>query len=176
MNTNNNSIGASALWFTFGNEALSAIRDCRWQIALCVIAILLDLWWAWSEHKYHVAHCKTDEEREKEKKKWRKSRAVRRSGIKLVDYFSFLIIGMVLGLAFFEPYGFLSHELCAALGVLIGAACDLASSWGHFCVVKEISCTKDNALKFIKRFFIALVKKKSEDIGEALEESIKDEE
>lgn len=172
MNQTTNSFSSSAVWLTFGGEALAVIFDCRWLIALCILIMLADMWWAYSEHQYHVSRCKTYEERTEAKKKWRKSRAIRRTCMKFVDYLTLLLVGVVLGLAVFEPYEIATHVQTGALGVLIGAACDLCSIWGHICIVKEYKFSRQSFFSFFKKFIIALAKKKSEDIGEALEESI----
>lgn len=163
-------LSASILWIGFGNEAIIVIQDCRWQIMLCVIAIIADLWWAYSEHKYHVSKL-PPEAQKKEREKWRKSKAIRKSSVKLVDYMSLLLIGMVLGLAFCEPYDIANHTQCAACGVIIGVASDLLSCIGHFCVVREITISR----KSVSKFLVAFIKKKNEDIGEALEETINQE-
>ena len=172
MNQTTNSFSSSAVWLTFGGEALAVIFDCRWLIVLCGIIMISDMWWAYSEHLYHVAHCETEKLREAEKKKWRKSRAVRRTAMKFVDYLTLLLVGVVLGLSIFEPYEIATHVQTGALGVLIGAACDLCSIWRHICVVKENKFSRQSFFSFFKKFIIALAKKKSEDIGDALEESI----
>lgn len=92
--------------------------------------------------------------------------------MKFVDYLTLLLVGVVLGLSIFEPYDIATHVQTGALGVLIGAACDLCSIWGHICVVKEYKFSRQSFFSFFKKFIIALAKKKSEDIGDALEESI----
>lgn len=169
--SNRLNLSASVLWIGFGNEAIVVIQDCRWQIMLCVIAIIVDLWWAYSEHKYHVSKLPLDIQ-DKERAKWRKSKAIRKSSMKLVDYMSLLLIGMVIGLAFCEPYGLANHTQCAACGVMIGVTSDLLSCVGHFCVVREITISR----KSVSKFLIALIKKRNEDIGEALEETMNKEE
>ncbi|MCQ2257820.1 MAG: hypothetical protein MJZ41_07505 [Bacteroidaceae bacterium] len=164
------SISLSAVWLTFGAETLSVIFDCRWLIVLCAIIMLADMWWAYSEHMYHVKNCKTEEE--KKKYEWRRSRAVRRTSMKFVDYLTLLLVGVVLGLSIFEPYGIATRVQTGAIGVLIGAACDLCSIWGHIAVVKGYKFNRDTVIRFFKKFLIAIVKRKSEDIGEALEDTI----
>lgn len=32
------------MWLTFGNEALQAIHDCRWQIVCCVFMLIFAAW------------------------------------------------------------------------------------------------------------------------------------
>ncbi len=160
------SFGTTAVWITFGNEALQAIYDCRWLIVMCFICMLTDLWWAYSEHVYKDYHAET--EAEKVKNVWRKSRAIRRTAMKLVDYITLMLVGMVLGLAIGEPLGICDHTMSAACGGLIGVTSDVFSIIGHICVVRETPIKKD----FVRRFFIALVKTKNSDIGEVLDESL----
>ena len=163
------SFGTTAVWLTFGNEALASIFDCRWLIVLCFIMMLADLWWAYSEHVYHIFHSKSEEERKKFE--WRKSRAIRRTSMKLVDYITLMVVGVVIGLAITEPLGICDHVVSAAIGGSIGALSDFLSIVGHICVVREWKMPKD----FVRNFFIALVKTKSEDIGNAIDESFKEE-
>lgn len=163
------SFGTTAIWFTFGNEALASIFDCRWLIVLCFIMMIADLWWAYSEHVYHIVHAKTAEERKKFE--WRKSRAIRRTAMKLVDYITLMVVGVVIGLAITEPLGLCDHVVSAAIGGCIGVLADLLSIIGHLCVVREWKMPRN----LFRNFFIALVKTKSEDIGNAIDESFKEE-
>lgn len=163
------SFGTTAVWLTFGNEALASIYDCRWLIVLCFIMMLADLWWAYSEHVYHIVHAKTAEERKKFV--WRKSRAIRRTAMKLVDYITLMVVGVVIGLAITEPLGLCDHVVPAAIGGSISVLADLLSIIGHLCVVREWKMPRN----LFRNFFIALVKTKSEDIGNAIDESFKEE-
>lgn len=172
MTESTNNVGAGLMWLTFGNEALQAVQSCRWQIALCAIMLFVDLWWAYSENRFHYYNATTEEE--KKKYEWHMSRAVRRSCIKFVDYLTFLLVGVVLGLAVTEPYHIATHQDTAIFGILIGVSCDTVSSFGHFCVVRGWSFSHKDVWAFIKRFFVILVKKKNEDIGDALEETMKE--
>lgn len=76
----------------------------------------------------------------------------------------------MLGLAIFEPLGWASHVVTAAIGLGFGCIWELDSIIGHVCVLHGI----ENKFS-IKRFIIALMKKKNADIGEAVEEAWKDE-
>ncbi len=151
------------LWITFANEALQAIYDCRWLIILCVICIIADLWWSYAEHVYHIVHNGHEDA-------WRTSKAVRKSALKFVDYVTFLLVGVVLGLAICEPLNVCSHTTAAIFGGLIGVGCDVKSIISHVIVVKEIPIQQN----FVRKFFIALVRKKNKDIGDALDETIND--
>ena len=162
------SFGTTAVWLTFGNEALASIFDCRWLIVLCFIMMLADLWWAYSEHIYHIVHSKSEEERKIHK--WRKSRAIRRTAMKLVDYITLMVIGVVIGLAITEPLGICDHVISAAIGGCIGVLADLLSIIGHLCVVREWKKPKN----LFRNFVIALIKTNNEHIGNAIDESFKE--
>ncbi len=158
--------GTALVWITFGNEAIQAFYDCRWLIVLCIVCIFADLWWAYSEHIYHIYHASSQEE--KAKYSWRKSRSIRKTSLKFVDYITLMLVGIVLGLAICEPLNICSHTTAAACGGLIGVASDVTSIIGHICVVREIPVQKH----FLRKFFIAFIKTKNRDIGNALDESI----
>lgn len=162
------SFGTTAVWLTFGNEALASIFDCRWLIVLCLIMMLADLWWAYSEHVYHIVHSKSEEELKIHK--WRKSRAIRRTAMKLVDYITLMVVGVVIGLAITEPLGLCDHVASAAIGGCIGVLSDLLSIIGHLCVVREWKMPRN----LFTNIFIALVKTKSESVGNALDDSFKE--
>lgn len=158
------SIGTTTILVTFGAEALQAIYDCRWLLALCFVMMIVDLWWAYSEHMYKQAHEQQDI--------WRKSRAIRRTAMKFVDYLTLMVVGVVLGLAVTEPLGICDHVTSAACGGLIGFTADIFSVVGHICVVKEWR----TPTSFMKKFMVALVRTKNNDIAEALDETLNNKE
>lgn len=71
-----------------------------------------------------------------EKFKWHKSRAVRRTMNKMVDYVTFLVLGALIGVAITEPMEICNHIWTAALGLGIGCGCEVASIIGHVAYVK----------------------------------------
>ena len=72
-------------------------------------------------------------------------------------------------MAILEPLGICSHVTSAAAGLGLGCVADVMSIIGHYCAVKGIDF---DAWKFIKKLVVVFVKKKDEDMGEALEETI----
>lgn len=140
---------------TMGGEALSALFDLRWMLVLIVVLIVADFWFGVSESLHKHEH-------------FRFSRAGRRTCNKAVDYITYLILGSVLGLAIFEPLGWTNHVVTAAVGLGFGCVWEMDSIVGHVC---ELHGVKNRFS--IKRFVIALMKKKDEDIGEAVEEAMK---
>ena len=66
----------------------------------------------------------------------------------------------------------IGDDVFHAAGIFIGCGCDAVSAWGHICVVHGWKSKPSDVWKFLKRFAVAIVKKKSDDVGEALEETI----
>lgn len=165
---NDNNFGNSLIWVAFADEGLQCVRDLRWMIVLSIVLIFTDFWWGWSHSRMKYMKAKTDAEREK--LRFHKSKAIRRSANKFVDYLTYLLVGGVLGLAILEPLGICDHVISAAVGLGLGCVADMMSIVGHYCAVKGIDF---DAWAFLKKLVVIFVKKKNEDMGEALEETIK---
>lgn len=150
---------------TFAGECLQVVTDLRWLIMLALILIGGDFWWGWRECKMRMEEAKT--KAQKEKYKFRLSLAVRRTFNKLVDYTSYLLVGAVFGIAITEPSGICDHTDTAMAGMLIGCLCEVSSIFGHVFYVNGIRIKID-----IKRMAIAIIKHKSEELAEVLEEGV----
>lgn len=146
------SAGRAVVVSTMGMEALTALYDLRWMLVLIVVLIVADFWFGVSESLHRREH-------------FRFSRAGRRTCNKAVDYITYLILGSVLGLAIFEPLGWATHITTAAVGLGFGCVWEIDSIVGHVCELHGIR----NRFS-VKRAIIALIKKKDEDLGEAVEE------
>lgn len=143
---------------TMGTEALSALFDLRWMLVAVVVLIVADLWFGLSESL-------------QKHKDFRFSRAGRRTCNKAVDYITYLIVGAVVGLAIFEPLGWATHTTTAAVGLGFGCVWEVDSIMGHVCALHGVQW------KFsVKKLLIALIKRKSPDLGEAVEEAMEDDE
>ena len=153
MNNITTTTGKAIVVGTMGGEALSALYDLRWMLVLIVVLILADFWFGVSESLNKREH-------------FRFSRAGRRTCNKAVDYITYLILGSVLGLAIFEPLGWATHTTTAAVGLGFGCVWEMDSIVGHVCALHGIR----NRFS-VKRFIIALLKKKDDDVGEAVEEA-----
>ena len=156
---------AAIMWAVFASEALNALHDLRWMLVLMVTLILTDFWWGWSENRMHYKAAKT--KREREKYKFHFSAAGRRTLNKLVDYMTYLLVGCVVGLAVTEPLGICTHTTTAAIGIGFGCIFELSSIVGHICVVKGFDVRLN-----LKSLLVAIVKRKSEAMGEILDEGI----
>ena len=141
-----------------GTEALRALFDLRWMLVAVVVLIVADFWFGLSESL-------------QKHKDFRLSRAGRRTCNKAVDYITYLIVGAVLGLAIFEPLGWATHTTTAAVGLGFGCVWEVDSIMGHVCALHDVQW------KFsVKKLLIALIKRKSPDLGEAVEEAMEDDE
>lgn len=144
--------GKAALVGTMGGEALSALYDLRWMLVFIVVLILADFWFGVSESIKKHEH-------------FRFSRAGRRTCNKAVDYLTYLLVGALLGMAIFEPLGWTDHTTTAAIGLGFGCIWEIDSIVGHACALHGVV----NRFS-VKRFLISLIKRKNEDVGEAVED------
>ena len=148
--------GRAVVVGAMGAEAMGALYDLRWMLVLIVVLIVADFWLGVSESLHKHEH-------------FRFSRAGRRTCNKAVDYVTYLMLGSVIGLAIFEPLGWANHVTTAAVGLGFGCLWEVDSIVGHVC---ELHGVKN---KFsVKRLLIALIKKKDEDVGEAVEEAFEE--
>jgi hypothetical protein len=166
-------VGAKGvLWGAIGAELLTVVYDLRYMIICSFVLILADLWWGYSESRMRYMKAKDQgSEMGKFKYKWHKSRAGRRTANKVVDYLTYLVVGAMIGLAITEPMDICSHVWTAAIGLGVGCACEIASIIGHIAYVKmgvEISMVE--GWKAFVRFLGRLIRVKSHEIGEAVED------
>lgn len=136
-------------------ECITAIYDLRWMIVLIVVLIVADFWFGLSESLF-------------KHEEFRFSRAGRRTCNKLVDYLTYLLLGAVIGLAIFEPLNITTHTVTAAIGLGFGCLWEVDSIVGHICALHGVKS------KFsVKRIIILLLKRKNKEVGEAIEEALK---
>ena len=125
------------VWAALGGEMINVAFELRYMIILSVVLILADFWWGHSEtmKRYHEAEEAGDTVL-MEKFKWHKSRAIRRTANKTVDYVTYLLVGAFFGLAITEPMGWGDHVYAAIVGLGVGCLAEIASIVGHYCYVK----------------------------------------
>jgi len=148
------STGKAVTISALGAEALGVLYDLRWGLLLIVALIAADFWLG------IAASLRRKEE-------FRFSRAGRRTCNKFAEYFTFMVIGALLGLAIFEPLGVAGHVATAGLCLSLGCLFEVDSIAGHVCDLHGIT-----ARFSLKRFVIALLKRRHADVGEAVEEAI----
>ncbi|MBQ9532408.1 MAG: hypothetical protein IJR71_00375 [Prevotella sp.] len=169
----NTTVGTKGIiWGSIGAELQMVVYDLRYMVICSIALILTDLWWGYSESKLRKREAEEiGNATLVEKFKWHKSRAGRRTANKIVDYLTYLVVGALVGLAITEPMDICNHIWSAAIGLGIGCACEIASIIGHIAYVKlgvEISLI-DGWRAFV-RFFGKLIKVKSQEIGDAVED------
>lgn len=166
--TNVNNIGAQGVsWTVFGAECLQAVNDLRWMIIFAVLLIFTDFWWGCRE--LAMLHNQAVSRVEKERTKFHFSQAGRRTLNKAVDYLTYLLVGCVAGLAITEPMGIATHTVTAAVGLGFGCLFELSSIVGHIAAVKGINIRLN-----LKRLLVAIIKHKSEELAEVIDEGIED--
>lgn len=166
------------LWSVFGGEMVGVAFELRYMIILSIILILSDFWWGHSDtmKRYHIAE-KAGDMAAMDKYKWHKSRAIRRTAAKLIDYVTYMLIGAFLGLAITEPMGGCGHVITAAIGLGIGCLAEIASIIGHYCYIKfDVEIKIVDVWKWLLRFVANIFRIKGKEIGDALEQTINDKE
>lgn len=139
---------------TFGitmmsGELTTLIYDLRWAVLLCGALIIADLWLG----------CRSASA---EGKEVRRSRAIRRTANKFVDYLMYMLVAAMIGMVV-EQIGWWSHTNVALCGVLLGCFCEIESILGHW--------AKLHGYTFSLSSIIAkIVKSKNEEMGEIIEE------
>lgn len=174
MEMNSNLGNKGILWSVFGGEMVAVAFELRYMIILAAILILADLWWGHSDtmKRYREAEAVGDKVL-MEKYRWKKSRAIRRTANKSVDYITFLLIGAFMGLAITEPMGGCGHVITAAIGLGIGCLAEVASIVGHYCYVKfGVEIKVIDVWRWLLRFVANIFRSKGNAIGNALEETI----
>lgn len=167
MTPTGNTAAQGLSWTVFGAECLGAVYDLRWMIIFAAILIGFDFWWGIRE--LNLKRSRATREKDKERYKFHFSQAGRRTLNKLVDYLSYLLIGCVAGLAITEPMGIATHTTTAAIGLGFGFLFEISSIVGHIAVVKGINIRLN-----LKRLLVAIIKHKSEEVAEILDEGIED--
>lgn len=166
--TTTNNIGAQGVsWTVFGAECLQAVNDLRWMIIFAALLIATDFWWGVRE--LNMLHSQAESRLDKERTKFHFSQAGRRTLNKAVDYLTYLLVGCVAGLAITEPMGIATHTTTAAVGLGFGCLFELSSIVGHIAAVKGINIRLN-----LKRLLVAIIKHKSEELAEVIDEGIEE--
>lgn len=150
------SVGKVTTIGLFDAELAGYVFDLRWLLGLLVVFMLADFWWGSRE-----SQMKGEE--------WRFSRAGRRTCNKFVDYVTYIVVGAFIAHAIGMRIGFLSNaQAGAAAGMVLGCLFELDS------VVKHIFSI--HGIKFsFRKLLISLVKLKSPDWGDALDNAMEEE-
>lgn len=176
MDITTRNIGQGFVWGTMGSEALQAIQDLRWMLALVIILIVADFRFGRAEsRKRHKEAMDAGNETLAKMTEFRTSRAIRRTFNKFIDYMTLLLVFCIIGLAITEPYGLCDHVICAGMAMIVACVCELCSVFGHFFYLKGVELprlTWGNVGLFFGRLIAGFARTKSPDLGEALDETI----
>lgn len=179
LNLPNNgmSTGARAAGVTiFYSEITKMVLDSRWILIAVVLCCILDFRFGVKESS------KRKEAADKEKNtmlsdlyRFHRSRAIRRTVNKFVDYVLLMMVFEALGTAFL-PYVGVPYIYGAWAGGLIACGCELSSAGGHFLYIHGVEVekrnTKGHILAFAKALAVAFARQKGGDqIGEAVEDA-----
>lgn len=138
-------------------ELIQVLYDLRWAVLFIMVLVFTDFW------SGLTASVKVRRE------DFRLSRALRRTVVKFLEYINFIIFGLVLSKACLIPFGIGDNNTGGAIGACLAMLIEFDSIYGHICDLHGIK----NRIS-VKRFFVAWLKRKNEDAGEALEEALED--
>lgn len=169
-----NSLGTGTrgtVFVIFGGEIGAMLMDMRWCIMLLVLLVIADFRMGWGESSKRYWHARKKKDKVMmDQYRWHPSRAVRRTLNKLADYIVIMLMCGAIGMAVFEPVG-IEHEWGAWAGAVIACGCELSSIFGHLFYLRGVTVERKTIGGFLQALAIALVKRKSNDIGEAVEDA-----
>ena len=167
------SVGGIFTWALFGDEAVTAVSDLRWMIALIIILIFADYYFGTrdSKQKYLIAKENKDDAAIEEFR-FHRSRSIRRSANKFCDYMTLLLVGCILGLAITEPFGWCSHIITSGIGLCVGIVAELFSIIEHLMSLNGIEIRHGAIRSVVWAFIISFTKSKSGAVGDALESAV----
>lgn len=166
--------GTRAICSVVSSEMIAVVTDARWMMLAVIVCVVADFRYGWGESskRYALAKQKGDEYMMAHYK-WRTSRAVRRSVNKLIDYFIWILLGMIIGISVLKPLG-VDYILGGVAATIVAIGCELKSIIGHFMYLHGVTIQQKTIKGFLKGFAIAFARRKNEDVAEALEESFKE--
>lgn len=138
----------------FYSEIMDVLFELRWMILLITVLVISD---------FVLGLTASVRLRGED---FRFSRAGRRTSAKLMEHFQYLLWGLLLGKAIFEPLGLCGHVTACALAACLPVVWEADSIAGHICDLHGIK-----ARFSIKRIIIRLIKRKIPEIGDAVEEA-----
>ena len=157
MDDDMRSVGKVTTVGLFDAELAGYVFDLRWLLGLLAVLMIMDFWWGSRESKNSGVE-------------WRFSRAGRRTCNKFIDYLTYIVAGAFMAHAIGVPTGSVPNaQVGVAIGIVLGCLFELDS------VVKHIFAIRGIKFSF-RRLLISLVKLKSPDWGEALDNSLEEEE
>ena len=163
----------------FYSEITQMVVDSRWILIAVVLCCLLDFRLGCKESAIHKTAADKDGNKVMgEFYRFHRSRAVRRSANKFVDYILLMLVFESIGAAFL-PFVGLRYIYGAWAGGLIACGCELSSAGGHFLYIHGVKVERKNAkgyiLAFVKALAVAFARQKGgEQVGEAVEDAFEE--
>lgn len=158
----------------FATELIQVVADLRWMITLVFALVLADLWFGSSESQMHYRDAqKRGDKTAMERYKFHFSRAIRRTSNKFCDYLIWLTVGVIIGMACMEPLELTDHTATAAAFLAVASLCEVTSIVGHLLAMRGVEVERRSVIQTVKAFVISLAKHKNKDVGEALEDGLK---
>ena len=158
------------------SEITQMVVDSRWILIAIVLCCILDFRLGCKESSIR----KTEADKAKnsmlsELYRFHRSRAIRRSANKFVDYILLMLVSEAIGAAFL-PILNVNYVYGAWAGGLIACGCELSSAGGHFLFIHGIKVEKRNVkgyvVAFVKALAVAFAKQRGgEDVGVAVEQA-----
>ncbi len=140
----------------FYSEITQMIVDSRWILIAIVLCCALDFRLGTKESaKRKEAADKEGNKMLSDLYKFHRSRAVRRTMNKFVDYILLMLVFEAIGAAFL-PYVGMNYIYGAWAGGLIACGCELSSAGGHFLFIHGIKVEKKNLKGYIVAFLRAV--------------------
>lgn len=163
----------AAMVVVFSSEITQMITDSRWIFIAIIFFCILDFRLGCKESAMRKAEA--DKEHNKllsEVYRFHRSRAIRRSASKFIDYTILMLVAESFGAAFLPSCG-IDYIWGAWAGGLIACGCELSSACGHFLFIHGIKVEKKSVkgyvVAFLKAVAVAVAKQKAgEEMGEAV--------
>lgn len=149
--------------------------DARWMLLLVFVSILADFRFGWEDSRKRYNEAKEAGDTVlADKYRWHLSRAVRRTMCKLMDYTTFIVLGLAVGMGLLDPVGVnYMYGGVAVTAVIVGLS-EMPSVFGHFFHIYGVQVERKTLMGFLRAFSVALARRKNPDVGDALEEGFKE--
>lgn len=171
---NGSSLTRTLMLVFTGSELVGIMYEARWLMLLVVLLIVADFRYGWGESRKRYAEASGEGDKAMmEKYRWHKSRAIRRTINKFLDFTVFLTVGVIIGSALLVPLGYprIWGGMAAAAVVTL---CEGISIMGHFLYLRGVEIESSTIIGFLKGALIGFAKSKSPDIGNGIEEGLRE--
>lgn len=155
----------------FLGELYDVAFSMRWALLLLMMLIIADFRYGWEESsRRRQLAIKRGDAQAAEYYRWHTSRAIRRTLNKLVDYVIYILLFGTAGKALLAPVG-IGYEWSAWAVAAVECFCELSSVSGHFFYMRGVKVEKRTIKGFMRALIIAFARRKSEDVGAAVEDA-----